>query len=216
MLRAMIRLSWKGSWHLVVALAASAMALPIVSVRTGWRGTGDSLPRFLIELQLWGLLYPALAAVAAIVIATALWASDRRGHHIYALLLPVPRWRYVLLRYVAGLVLLLPVLAALWVGAVIATATLDMPPGLRQFPHALAVKFALALVLLFGLAFAAAAASRRALGIGFRLLGLFVALHIAVIMLSPRTNLIWTVVSALATWPGPFAPLGGRWMLIDV
>ena len=216
MLKAMIRLSWKGSWHLVVALAAAAMALPIMSVRTGWRGTGDHLPRFLIELQLWGLLYPALAAVAATVIAMALWASDRRGHHLYALLLPVPRWRYVLLRYVAGVVLLLPVIVALWLGAVIATATLDMPPGLRQFPHALAVKFALALVLLFGLAFAAAAASRRALGIGFRLLGLFVALHVAVIMLSPRTNLIWTVVSALATWPGPFAPLGGRWMLIDV
>ena len=43
-----------------------------------------------------------------------------------------------------------------------------------------------------------------------------VAVHIAVIMLSPKTNLIWTLVTALSTWPGPFAPLGGRWMLIDV
>lgn len=216
MLKAMIRLSWKGSWHLVVALAAAALALPIVSVRTGWRGNGDHLPRFLIELQLWGLLYPALAVIAAVVLAAALWASDRRGHHIYALLLPIPRWRYVLLRYLAGLVLLLPVVLVLWLGAVIATASLDMPPGLRQFPHALTAKFALALLLLFGLAFAAAAASRRALGIGFRIIGLFVAVHIAVIMLSPTTNLIWTVVTALSTWPGPFAPLGGRWMLIDV
>lgn len=216
MLKAMIRLSWKGSWHLIVALSAAALALPIVSVRTGWRGTGQHLPRFLIELQLWGLLYPALAAVAGIVVAVVVWASDRRGHHIYALLLPIPRWRYVLLRYLAGLVLLLPVVLALWIGAVIATASLDMPPGLRQFPHALTAKFALALLLLFGLAFAAAAASRKALGIGFRVLGLFVAVHIAVIMLSPKTNLIWTLVTALSTWPGPFAPLGGRWMLIDV
>jgi ABC-type transport system involved in multi-copper enzyme maturation permease subunit len=216
MLKAMIRLSWKGSWHLIVALSAAALALPIVSVRTGWRGTGQHLPRFLIELQLWGLFYPALAAVAGIVVAMVIWASDRRGHHIYALLLPVPRWRYVLLRYLAGLVLLLPVVLALWIGAVIATASLDMPPGLRQFPHALTAKFALALLLLFGLAFAAAAASRRTLGIGFRVLGLFVAVHIAVIMLSPKTNLIWTLVTALSTWPGPFAPLGGRWMLIDV
>ena len=216
MLKSMIRLSWKGSWHLIVALAAAALALPIVSVRTGWRGTGEHLPRFLIELQLWGLFYPALAAVSAVVLAVALWASDRRGHHIYALLLPIPRWRYVLLRYLAGLVLLLPIVFALWTGALIATSSLDMPPGLRQFPHALAAKFALALVLLFGLAFASAAASRRAMGIGFRVLGLFVAIHIAVIMLSPKTNLIWTVVTALSTWPGPFAPLGGRWMLIDV
>jgi hypothetical protein len=105
---------------------------------------------------------------------------------------------------------------ALWLGAVIATASLDLPPGLRQFPHALAAKFGLALVLLFGLAFAVAAASRRAIGIGMKLIGLFIAVHIAVLLLSPHTNLIWTVVTALSTWPGPFAPLGGRWMLIDV
>jgi len=216
MLKAMIRLQWKGCWHLVVALAVAALALPIVSVRTGWRSSGEQLPRFLIELQLWGLFYPALAALVAVTLAAAIWASDRRGHHIYALLLPIPRWRYVLLRYLAGLVLLLPLVLALWLGAVIATSSLDMPPGLRQFPHALAVKFGLALLLLFGLAFAVAAASRRALGIGMKLIGLFIAAHIAVILLSPKTNLIWTVVTALSTWPGPLAPLGGRWMLIDV
>ena len=216
MLKAMIRLQWKGCWHLVVALAVAALALPIVSVRTGWQSSGEQLPRFLIELQLWGLFYPALAAVAAVILAAAIWASDRRGHHIYALLLPIPRWRYVLLRYLAGLVLLLPVVLALWLGAIIATGSLDLPPGLRQFPHALAAKFGLALLLLFGLAFAVAAASRRALGIGLKLVGLFIAVHIAVILLSPKTNLIWTVVTALSTWPGPLAPLGGRWMLIDV
>ena len=216
MLKAMIRLQWKGCWHLVVALAVAALALPIVSVRTGWGSSGEQLPRFLIELQLWGLFYPALAALIAVILAAAIWASDRRGHHIYALLLPIPRWRYVLLRYLAGLVLLLPVVLALWLGAVVATASLDLPPGLREFPHTLAVKFGLALLLLFGLAFAVAAASRRALGIGVKLIGLFIAVHIAVILLSPKTNLIWTVVTALSTWPGPFAPLGGRWMLIDV
>lgn len=36
MLKAMMRIHWKGSWHLVVALAVAAFALPIVSVRTGW------------------------------------------------------------------------------------------------------------------------------------------------------------------------------------
>jgi ABC-type transport system involved in multi-copper enzyme maturation permease subunit len=216
MLKAMIRLQWKGCWHLVVALAVAALALPIVSVRTGWRGAGEQLPRFLIELQLWGLFYPALAALVAVILAAAIWASDRRGHHIYALLLPIPRWRYVLLRYLGGLVLLLPIALALWLGAVIATASLDLPPGLRQFPHALAAKFGLALLLLFGLAFAVAAASRRAIGIAMKLAGLFIAVHIAVMLLSPKTNLIWTVVTALSTWPGPLAPLGGRWMLIDV
>ncbi len=216
MLKAMIRIQWKACWHLVIALAVAALALPIVSVRLGWQGAEANLPRYLTELELWGLFYPGLAAVAALVLGIAIWRSDRRGHHIYALLLPVPRWRYVLLRYAAGLVLLVPVAIALWVGAMLATARLDLPPGIRVFPHELAIKFALALLLLFGIAFAAAASSSRALGIGLRALGLFLAVDIAVLLLSPKTNLLWKLVTALATWPGPFAPLGGRWMLIDV
>lgn len=215
-LKAMIRIQWKGSWHLVLALAVAALALPIVSVRSGWAGARGGLPTFLTELQLWGLFYPALAAVVAIVLAVSIWGSDKRGHNIYALLLPIPRWRYVLLRYLAGLALLLPIVAALWVGALVATSSVDLPPGLRTFPHALAVKFGLALLLLFGVTFAVAASSRRALAIGFKLLGLFIAVHFALIMLRPGVNLIWTIVSALATWPGPLVPLGGSWMLIDV
>jgi hypothetical protein len=114
------------------------------------------------------------------------------------------------------LILLAPIGLALWLGSVVATATLVLPPGLREFPHALGLKFALALALLYGLAFAIAAASRRALGIGVRLLGLFVAVHLAMVMLRPGTNLLWQVTSALFTGIGPLAPLSGRWMLIDV
>jgi hypothetical protein len=114
------------------------------------------------------------------------------------------------------LALLLPLILALWLGALFATTGLDIPVGLRQFPHALALKFALVLVLLFGVFFALSAMSSRTRGIGLRVLGLFLAAHIAVILLDPKTNLLWTVVKALAQWPGPLAPLGGRWMLIDV
>ena len=216
MLKAMLRAQWKACWHLVTALTVAAFLLPIVSVRLGWKGAEANLPRFLTEMELWGFFYPALAAIAALILATAIWISDRRGQHVYALLLPLPRWKYVLLRYAAGLGLLVPLVVALWLGALFATTGLDIPTGLRQFPHALALKFALALVLLFGAFFAAAASSSRTRGIGLRVLGLFLAVHIAVILLDPKTNLLWTVVTALTTWPGPLAPLGGRWMLIDV
>jgi hypothetical protein len=216
MLSTMIRAQWKAAWHVVLALAVAAAALPLVSVRIGWRGAEPNLPRFLTELQLWGLFYPGLAAVSALALAVAIWHSDRRGHHIYALLLPLPRWRYVLLRYAAGLALLLPVLLALWLGTIAAVSGLDLPPGVRAYPHALALKFGLALVLLFGLAFAVAGASARSIGIGLRVAGLVLAAHIAVSLLKPGTSLLWLIASALAGWPGPFAPLGGRWMLIDV
>lgn len=216
MLKALIRAQWKGSWHLVTALAVAALALPIVSIRTGWQGAGTHLPVFLSQLQLWGLFYPTLAVISAIVLSVGLWASDRRGHNIYAMLLPIPRWRYVLLQYEAGFMLLLPLVVAVWLGALIATVPLDLPPGLRTFPHALAIKFGLSLSLLFGIAFAIAATSSRTLGIAVRLLGLFLAVHIGVFLVDDKVNLLWRVVTALATWPGPFAPLGGRWMLIDV
>jgi hypothetical protein len=216
MLKAMICLQWKACRHLVTALAVAAFGLPIASVAAGWHGGATSLPRFLSELELWGLLYPGLAAAAALTLGTAIWASDRRGHHVYALLLPVPRGRYVLLRYTAGLVLLAPIVMALWAGAVAATAAVDLPPGLRVFPHALAIKFALALLVLFSACFAIAASSSRALGVAVRSLGLFLAVHVAVILLRPGVNLVWMLVTTLASWPGPFAPLGGRWMLIDV
>ena len=216
MLRAIIRAQWKGSWHVVTALTVAAAALPITSVRSGWKGAETNLPVFLSELQLWGLLYPSLAAISAIVLAVGLWASDRRGQNVYAMLLPIPRWRYVVLRYQAGVVLLLPLVAAVWLGALVATIPLDLPPGLRTFPQALAAKFGLGLILLFGIAFAIAATSSKALGIAVRFLGLFLAVHIGVWLVDDKVNLIWKVVTLLATWPGPFAPLGGRWMLIDV
>ena len=134
---------------------------------------------------------------------------------MYALLLPVPRWRYVLLRYLSGLLLLLPITLALWFGAMAATAGIDLPPGIRVYSHALATKFALVLVLLFGLTFAFMSASSRTIGIALRGVGLFLAVDVAVILLHPGTNLLWIVMQGLATSPGPLAPLGGRWMLID-
>jgi ABC-type transport system involved in multi-copper enzyme maturation permease subunit len=215
MLKAMIRIQWKAAWHLIVVLAVAALALPVASVRLGWKGAAN-LPFYLTQLQLWGLFYPGLACVAAIALAAAVWASDRRGHHIYALLLPVPRWRYVLLRYLAGLVLLIPIALALWLGTLLATTTLDLPPGIRVFPHAITLKFTLTLLVLFGFAFAVASASGRTLGYALRGLGLFLAIHLGVLMLRPGTNLIAGLVGILITWPGPLAPLGGRWMLIDV
>jgi hypothetical protein len=215
MLRAIVKIQWMAMRTLVAALALTAFALPIVSIRTGWSGAVANLPLFLTELELWGFFYPALAAVAAIILAAGTWMSDRRGQHVYAMLLPVPRWRYVLLRYAAGLVMLLPVALALWLGAHVATLGLDLPPGIRTYPDAIAAKFAITLLLLFAMCFAFASASTRTIGIAIRLVGLFLAVHVAVILIAPKVNLLWMAVRALAIFPGPFAPLGGRWMLLD-
>lgn len=215
MQKAILRIQWKACWHLVVALSVAAFALPIVSAHVGWNDARGNLPLFLTELQMWGFFYPLLAFVGALVIALGTWMSDRRGQHVYAMLLPLPRWRYVLYRYAGGLVMLVPIALALWAGALVATSGLDLPLGIRVYPHELALKFALSLLLLYGFAFAFASASSRTIGIALRVLGLFLAVHVAVLLLSPSTNLLWSTVKALGTAPGPLAPVGGRWMLID-
>lgn len=216
MLKAMLMLQWRASRHVVAVLAAAAFALPLASVHLGWHGSETVLPRFLAELQLWGLIYPILAALSGIATASAGWASDRRGHHVYALLHPITRARYVLLRYGAGAVLLMPVALAAWLGALAAVLTLDVPAGLRGFPNLLALKFGLALLVSYGIAFAVAASSRRFLGLAIRVAGVFLAIHLGVWLLFPKVNLLWRLVEALTAWPGPLSPLGGRWMLIDV
>ncbi len=215
MQNAILRIQWKACRHLVLALSLAAFALPLVSVRLGWHSAGTNLPLFLTELQLWGFFYPLLAAVGGLIVALATWMSDRRGQHVYAMLLPVSRGRYVMMRYAAGAMMLAPVVLALWLGAIVASSGLDLPPGIRVFPHALAIKFALVLVLMFGLAFALASASTRTIGIAVRVLGLFLVIHVAVILIAPDTNVLWSTLKALATFPGPLSALGGRWMLID-
>src|SRR5207247_2566146 len=63
-------------------------------------------------VQSWGTLYPVLAAALGLLVAIATWAPDHRGRHVHALSLPLPRWRYVLLRFGAGAALLAaPVIA---------------------------------------------------------------------------------------------------------
>ena len=216
MLHAMMKVQWKASRHVMIALAAASLALPVASVRTGWRGEATNYATMLNELELWGYLYPVLAMVSAIAMAWAAWRSDRRGNHVYAMLLPVPRWRYVLLRYGASGLLLLPLVLAVWIGALAAVFPLDLPSGFRTFPHLLALKYLVALGICFAMAFAVAAASSRTLGLAVRAVGIFLAVHIAVLLLRPDVNLLWRLATALATWPGPLSPLGGRWMLIDV
>jgi hypothetical protein len=216
MLKAMLLVQWKACRHVVIALVTASLALPIASVRTGWRAEATNYAMMLNELELWGYLYPVLAIVSAIAMAWTAWRSDRRGNHVYALLLPVPRWRYVLLRYGASGLLLVPLVLAVWIGALAAVLPLDLPSGLRTFPHLLALKYFVTLGMCFAIAFAVAAASTRTLGLAVRALGVFLAVHIAVLLLEPKVNLLWRLTTALATWPGPLSPLGGRWMLIDV
>ncbi len=218
MFRVILYSQWKWSRLIVVAGTIGGFALPIISMQ-GAAGADRSplqAQELLRAVQSWGTLYPVLAATLGLLVAIATWAADHRGRHIHALTLPLPRWKYVLLRFGAGVTLLAAPMAAVLLGALLATGTASIPPGLQGYPIALALRFAAAVLVAYAVFFAISAGTARTAGI---ILGTIAAL-ILVQVLASLANLDLDVVGILQVviqnWPGPFAVFAGRWMLVDV
>ena len=146
MFRVILYGQWKWSRIVIVLGTVAGFALPILSVQGATSDPARALrPGELLSIvQSWGVLYPVLAATIGLLVAIATWAPDHRGRHVLALSLPLPRWRYVLLRFTAGLVLLVPTMLGVFAGAVLASASATLPPGLEAYPMALAIRFAFA------------------------------------------------------------------------
>src|SRR3989441_2691569 len=158
---------WKWSRLIIVLGSLAGFALPIVSVQGAASGDRGALAAgaLLQTVQSWGVLYPVLAAALGLLVAVATWAPDHRGRHVLALSLPLPRWRYVLLRFGAGLVLLTPSMIAVLVGALLASVTATLPVGLESYPVSLAVRFAFAVAVAYAVFFAVSAGTTRSAGI---------------------------------------------------
>jgi hypothetical protein len=170
----------------------------------------------LAELRSWSVLYPVLAAALGLLAAVAAWAPDHRGGHVHALSLPVPRWRYVLMRFAAGLTLLSGPVVALSVGAVLATGAAATPPGLHGYPVALALRFTLAVVVAFALFFAISAGTARTAGAILGALGALVLVQVLASAAGVEVNVLGALQSLVLDWPGPLGVFTGRWMLLDV
>ena len=218
MFRQILFTQWKWSGWIVVTGAVLGFLVPVLSVRLA----GAPLTRYeevehlLTSVRQWGILYPVLAVVAALVMAGAAWAQDHRGGHVYALTLPLPRWRYVLHRFGAGAVLLAPIVLAVWVGGLAAASTAVVPTGLTTHPTALALRFTLALLLVYALFFAISSGTSRTAGYVLVGVGALVALQLLFEVAGMEVPLLTTVFGWFQEWPGPFEILTGRWMLINV
>jgi len=218
MFRVMLYSQWKWS-RLIVALGSiAAFALPIVSVQGAARADSNPLRagELLQAVQAWGTLYPVLAAALALLVAIATWAPDHRGRHVHALSLPLPRWRYVLLRFGAGGTLLAAPAIAVAAGALLATWSATIPAGLQGYPVALAIRFALAVLVAYGLFFAVSAGTARTAGIILALIGTVILVQIIAGVANIDLDLFGKLQIAVLNWPGPLAIFTGRWMLIDV
>lgn len=218
MFRVMLLSHWNWSKLLLMAAVVGAFTLPVLSVQEA--GSQDPSRwgqwELLSSMQNWSVWYAALAAGIGLIIGTSAWAGDHRGGHVYALSLPIERWRYVLLRFSVGAVLLMAPVVALWIGAIVASASIELPEGLRAYPTALAGRFLLASLLTYSVFFAISAGTARIAGYVLVVIGGIVVAQILLSTAGVNANPLSGLMSWLTSWPGPFEVLTGRWMLIDV
>jgi len=218
MFREVLRTQWKWSTTGVVVGTVVAFALPLMTVQGA--GPADATwieAQNLLEAQRgWARWYPLLALAVGLLVGTGAWANDHRVHHVYALTLPVARWHFVLLRYAAGLVLLIAPMVALTVGASVAGAAATVPSGLNAYPVAVAIRFALAVVVAYSIFFAISSGTTRTAGYVLSVVGGIVVVQVLFQLSGNSTNLLTAIFDRIVTWPGPFEIFSGRWMLIDV
>lgn len=208
---------WMWSRTALVPLLVVAFAVPILSVQafndpaaTGWR-----LNYLLDRISDWSVAYPVLAAATGAMVGITAWGADHRTRHVYALSLPVSRVAFTGLRAAAGLVLVAGPAAAVWVGALLATAAAEIPVLLQPYPNALAGRFVVAAVLSYSIFFAIAAGTARTAGL---VLGAAAALALTQLLLAlsgAGVDLLGPAVDFISSWPGPLEIFGGRWALID-
>ena len=215
----------------MIPFIMAAFALPLLSVQNLTFGVffpESSTLRdaaLLNGISAWAYLYPSLAFALGTVLALIVWNWDHRGDHVYALSLPLPRWRYVLLKMGAGATLLLIPVAALWIGSLLAVSITDIPEGMRGYPTAITFRFLLATLVSFALFFALAAGTMRTAVLLLIAWILLLLLGEAVV---PFLGRVWGqtgledfrflrwILNAALSWPGPFEVMAGNWMLIDV
>lgn len=223
----MLRLHWRSARWVMIPLVLICVGLPQAVLRMAMHEThsaaGEGLPSILLStLQTLSPLFPYLAAVTGVLLALTAWNWDHRAGHVYALALPVSRARYALLKLWAGAALLIVPVTALWVGALIATATVPIPDGLRAYPGALGARFLFASLLVYAGVFALAAGTvRTTLILLTAWLLFFIGGSILVPWLESRYVIdlmtpFEMIAHAVHTWAGPFRVFGGSWLLIDV
>lgn len=218
MFAAVFRTQWQASRTAFLLLAVAGFATPLLCVQgAGFQAGGRrawDLVNMLATIEAYGVLFPTVAMVLGLALSVTAWSADHQGGHVYALTLPVPRWYYVLLRFAAGAILLVPATLAVGLGCVIAISTVDLPEGLRSYAGAVTLRFAFAALFGYAMTFALAAGTKRTAGL---VIALLIAV-VAALMVADTAGFDQTerLIMTIFEGPGPFAILGGPWMLIGV
>jgi hypothetical protein len=217
MFKQLLAVQWKATRVAVLLATLIGFMIPITSVESisGLTGYAADAGNVVFQMQSFGVGYAMLAAGSGLVLAILAWSQDHRGRHVYALSLPILRWKYALMRLAAGaLFLLLPTIGVL-VGSLIGLSMVHVPPGLHAYPVALTSRFFLASAVAYAVFFAISASTQRTAGM---VLGSFAAILLVAFVLAStiQYDLISRVGAILFNAPGLLAVFTGRWMLVDV
>lgn len=215
----LLRSQWLASRQVVFVFVVLAFAAPLATVYYGGSLTtagASQVSGWLLGAEKIGSSIPVIALFLGVALGIATWAPDHLGQHVYALTLPLPRPMFVLLRFGAGAVLLLGPVAALGLGALVATLAVDLPTGVHAYPIQLTLRFALASLFCFGIFFALSIGTKRALLLLLGLIGGVFLADLLVQTFGGETHVTETVLYLLTNWPGPLSILLGRWALFDV
>lgn len=217
MFRAMLWSQWRESRLAVVVLSGMAVAVPLLSLRGAGAATDPWASWDLLRATAqWGAAYPILALTAALALSAGAWWPDHRTKHVYALTLPISRARYLLLRYGAGLTLLLAIAGVLAVSTLVATMRVPLPPLLHAYPAGITIRFVLAGISAYTILFGLMGLTPQMARLVAAVFLLLVLVSIAGDLVSLGWNPLAAVVDALLSPYSPLAIFRARWMLIDV
>ena len=217
MFRQLLYVQWKWARLELMLYSLAAFLIPTLIIRLGVSTLRVySVENVLGVSEVAGAFYVLLAIVCATGLAVRPWLADASLRHVYALSLPVPWPSFVRSRFLAGAALLVFPVLATWIGGVVATAAVSMPPTLHSYPGGVALRFGMSALVAYGAVFVLQySAGHRAARIAVAAVVLLLTAELSGRALGYGSVSVglWHV---LTTTPGPFETLTARWMLIDV
>jgi hypothetical protein len=214
MFAAIATTQWKTVRAMVFLFAVATFTLPLVSVQAAGRAlTGRA---FLEEIGHFSVYYAGLAAALGLVLGIGAWSSDQRGRHVYALTLPVARWRYVAMRLGASILYLIVPALTLFIGALIASRSVAVPTGLNTYAFALAIRFLFASLVALTVFFAISSATARTAAWVIGTIAAVLLVQFFLGMANTQVDIASPIADLFLAPTGMFGVFGARWMLIDV
>jgi hypothetical protein len=215
----MLRMQWQWLRMPLLVLALCAVVVPVLAMSSmGNGGISLSIGDLISRGEVVGGVIALLAVVIGLVAGHVLWTADDRVGHVYALSMPISRHRFIWWRAAGGLLILVVPAFAVWVGALAATAMLDLPSTL----HAYTGWFALRSYAAMALTFAAFFLFRFGLSRRARTVAVAVALawmsgwFIETEVVERRDGPISRVSRTLLAPASPLTIVFSRWPLVDV